>query len=309
MAFIRTKDEIEKIVNDLGFNLLDEYLDRNYRRVVIQDNFGYKYNVQLNNLMKKDQGISFVDKSNPFSLENIVLWLKLNKKNFELCENNIYCGALKKLKFYHSFCNEIFYANWDHILQGNGCGICSGSQIGKYNTLMYLRPDLVDEFLYSEHNKNPDELTSHSNDCAYWKCKDCGHEWWAIINSRTAGRDCPNCADENKESKIATQLKKYILGNYIAKTEYKIFKNPESNYYLPYDIYIYDNIYIEIHGLQHYKFVKHFYKNKEEFEHRQYLDKIKREFAENNGIYIEVDLRKIKTVEEAIEYVNKYICE
>jgi len=74
-------------------------------------------------------------------------------------------------------------------------------------------------------------------------------------------------------------------------------------------------VFIEINGDQHYKMVN-WYKRiskrsgntpEEEFENRKKLDRIKRKFARKHGIYIEIDLRKIKTLDKAIKYIEKRI--
>lgn len=135
-----------------------------------------------------------------------------------------------------------------------------------------------------------------------------------IVVSKTAlnsGQFSCGCI---KESVIATLLKNYFKNTFCAETEYKIFKNADTGYWLPYDIYIpygknpdLNGFYIEIHGGQHYEFIHFWHKTKEKFEYNKNLDKIKKKFSRKNGVYIEVDLRKIKTVEDAIEYIEKVI--
>ena len=69
-------------------------------------------------------------------------------------------------------------------------------------------------------------------------------------------------------------------------------------------------IYIEINGKQHYILNTWHYalakKNgttpEEELNYQKTRDKLKRTFARKNGKFIEIDLRKIKSLEEAIEY-------
>lgn len=46
---------------------------------------------------------------------------------------------------------------------------------------------------------------------------------------------------------------------------------------------------------------------REEFEYQKKKDRMKRKFARKHGVYIEVDLRKIKTVEEAIQHIENYL--
>ena len=68
--------------------------------------------------------------------------------------------------------------------------------------------------------------------------------------------------------------------------------NPKTKRPLKFDFIIFTNggerIYIEIQGEQHRSYNSFFYKNKEEFEHRLELDRIKRDFANKNGRFIEL---------------------
>lgn len=116
---------------------------------------------------------------------------------------------------------------------------------------------------------------------------------------------------KNTESYIVRFLKNYFKENFNARIEYRILKNPKTKMWLPYDIYIpygedfdLNGFYIEVHGEQHYKYIKYFHKTISKFENQKERDSLKRSFAKKNGIYIEVDLRKTKTFKEAIEFIK-----
>ena len=47
------------------------------------------------------------------------------------------------------------------------------------------------------------------------------------------------------------------------------------------------------------------YENYEELEHWQYIDSIKKEFAENNGVYIEINLKNVLEQESSYHYLYK----
>lgn len=375
---------IDEMINDLGYILLNEYTNKwNQKMVSIQDAIGYKYDVEFNSLMIGSIP-DFVGVNNPHSLENIKLWLRLNRPEFDLCDDNTYKGATNKLNFFHNSteCQEYFISDWSKIYGGRGCAICRGYQVGKYNNLAYLRPDLVEEWNYEKNELRPEEITVSSGKKVWWICEECdyddwfvpvynrtngngcpscagrvvsdrnrlsilypeissewhptkngnltphdvsygiakkiwwlcskGHEYLSSINSRTSKESgCKQCSDERQESTIATELKFYFANNYHAKNEYKILRNSETNYWLPFDIYIpagsdsyINGYYIEIHGRQHYEFSVYHHKTIKEFEDSQHRDKIKKKFARKNGIYIEIDLRKIRTVEEATNFVE-----
>ncbi len=301
----RTRNEIEEIVINYGYTLIDEYMDKNWRKIIIHDDDGYKYDVQLGKI--KHYVPRKFDISNPYTLSNISLWLQLNNKNFELSENNNYIGRRNKLEFYCLNCKNYFYDCWSNISKIGKCSICT--------SLSYKNKFLAKEWIKSKNHLTPLDVTEYSNERVYWKCSICNHEWWAVINDRSKGSGCPNCAQEQQESKIATECKQYFYDNYNAESEYKLLKNPKTNQWLKCDIYIPENIFIEIHGGQHYKKVgwdvskakRNNTDPEEEFKYRQHLDSIKKEYAEENGIYIEVDLRKIKTTEDAIVYIENII--
>lgn len=112
----------------------------------------------------------------------------------------------------------------------------------------------------------------------------------------------------SKESYMATVLKKYFKEKYDAIEEYKIFINPKTDYFLPYDIFIPDrNIYIEVHGIQHYEFTEFFHKTEDMFLEMKSRDKLKKKYAKKNGIFVEIDLRKNESFEKIVKRIEKII--
>ncbi len=151
------------------------------------------------------------------------------------------------------------------------------------------------------------------NNESKWVCKCfCGKEFITSAACLKNG-DTKSCGCLS-ESKLANETKRYFTKRYRAKEEYKIVKNPKTNFYLPYDIYIpygdnpdLNGFYVEIHGSQHYE-KNHFYdKTEEEFEYQKYKDKIKRSFAKKNGVYIEIDIRKVNTFDLIVDKIEKII--
>jgi hypothetical protein len=47
-------------------------------------------------------------------------------------------------------------------------------------------------------NKKPENFTPGSGKKVHWRCER-GHEWEAVINDRTNGSSCPECATGRKE--------------------------------------------------------------------------------------------------------------
>jgi len=146
----------------------------------------------------------------------------------------------------------------------------------------------------------------------YWLCIcDCGNTT-IVYGTHLRSKTIYSCGCL-RESLIANELKRWAKEEFkFVKTEHKVIKNSETNCWLKCDIYIGEpntrnGIYIEIHGEQHYCFIKHWHKTQDGFKKQKRRDKLKKEFARKNGTYIEVDLRKIKSIEQAIKYIKNII--
>ena len=82
--------------------------------------------------------------------------------------------------------------------RGSGCPICSGKRIiAGENDLQTLFPEIAKEW-HSEKNNGllPSEIAAQSNKSVWWCC-DKGHEYKAVVSSRT-GREtgCPYCSNK-----------------------------------------------------------------------------------------------------------------
>lgn len=110
------------------------------------------------------------------------------------------------------------------------------------------------------------------------------------------------------ESVLATELKYYLWKKYNAIGEFQIIFNPVTGSPLYYDIFLpLYNLFIEVHGGQHYSYSEYFHKTLERFESSKNRDLLKKNYAEKNGIYLEIDLRKTKETSEAIDTVEDLI--
>lgn len=78
---------------------------------------------------------------------------------------------------------------------GNGCPVCAGKMVlAGENDLATLFPSLIPEWNQEKNILTPSQVSAKSNRRVWWKCS-LGHEWQAIISSRTdAGSGCPYCA-------------------------------------------------------------------------------------------------------------------
>lgn len=214
--------------------------------------------------------------------------------------NIYYIGSKEKLLVDCFICKDTFKMSWCLILRGYGCSICAGQQVGKYNNLEYLEPILSKEWVDSEHNLTPKDVTKFSSERVSWKCSACDNVWETTVSHRTLDETgCPECKNKSKgENKI----KEFLLNNNINFIREKRFNNCIYKLTLPFDFYLPDyNILIEYQGKQHYKTSSNFYfGNEEDLKERKIKDQIKKEYALDNGYnYIEIpywDYKKIDSI-------------
>ena len=99
--------------------------------------------------------------------------------------------------------------------RGVGCPVCAGKMVWKgENDLATLHPELVGEW-HPEKNQDlqPDQVTSRSGRKVWWICEK-GHEWQAVIASRSKGHGCPCCAGNQVipgETDLATMAPQLAL--------------------------------------------------------------------------------------------------
>lgn len=281
----RSREEVQEIVEKLGYNLISEYINNKTRRVIIQDLDEYKYDVVLSQL-KIHSSADFVAKSNPFSLSNISLWIKKENKPFLLCENNVYKKARGKLFFQclRENCQEIFDTSWNEVYSmGSECPFCSGQRVGKRNNLAYRRPDLAKEWDYEKNENNPENFTTGTNKMAWWICES-GHQWKSRVSDRCKGKECTICNTSKGEFKIFKFLdKKRITFKNEFLIDYKYKKRLLLDFYIP-DY----NSAIEYDGEQHFFPVDFSGRGekwaKKEFKKIKEKDKIKTKYCVDKNI-------------------------
>ena len=79
---------------------------------------------------------------------------------------------------------------------GNGCPVCTGLKVlTGFNDLGTRFPDIAQQWHPARNgDRTPDQVTASTNSKAWWRCE-LGHEWEAVVYSRTTGGNgCPVCA-------------------------------------------------------------------------------------------------------------------
>ena len=206
-----TYKKVKEFVESLGYFIIDNEYINIRTKLTIKDNLNYYYYITLDSIKGERRPRKF-DKSNPYTIQNIKLWCKLNNKLFELV-SDIYYGCDINLKWKCLICNEYFNANWDSIKANNGCPFCAGVKVGISNCLATKNPELAKEWHPTKNgNLTPYDVTCGSNKDVWWKCsKNPKHEWHITIHNRhNNNSNCPYC-----------------LGKYASEDHNLLINNPE----------------------------------------------------------------------------------
>ena len=117
-------------------------------------------------------------------------------RNFPLLSKDVSYGSNKKV-WWRGECGHEWQAS-PHSRTGKnspGCPYCSGNRVlAGFNDLASRFTEIAAEWSEKIYPLRPDEVTAFSNKKAWWKGK-CGHEWYALISSRSDGHGCPYCED------------------------------------------------------------------------------------------------------------------
>lgn len=227
-----TYEDVKTHIESKNFKLIDENYDNSNQRITIKDSDRYYY-ITTYNRFKNNKLPHFVHKNNPYSIQNIKLWCKLNNKLYELIsekyENN---SKLLKWLCLKEGCKEEFEMSWGNISQGQNCSYCHGLKTGKSNCLATKNPQLASEWHPTKNGKlAPFDVTSSASKKVWWLCsKNPTHEWEAYINNRNCQNNgCPYCS-----GRYATKEYNLLIANPELCKEWdynKNKKNPEE--YLP----------------------------------------------------------------------------
>jgi hypothetical protein len=279
--FLKRNNSILKLLNDN-----QKYFNSSYKMDFI-DGDGFLYTLSLSGVLalnKDKMSPSKFHLSNDYTLKNIDHWLELNNKSFRLVDGQIYEGITKKLYFKCFKCPEDeipFLINISGILNGNGCGICSNRQVGKFNSLVFTHPNVAQEWDFANNYITPDQVVYGSPNKYFWVCPNCNRSYKARISDRAIKKSsCPFCDQSKGEKKIS----EYFTRKNISFSPEFLFENCRDVRRLPFDFYLTKyNVCIEYSGQQHFYSIDYFGGEKC-FEITQRHDKIKKEYCENNNI-------------------------
>jgi hypothetical protein len=189
--------DVKNFIETNGYRIENQEYENNETRLLIFDDFGYKYDTSFGNFqiqMRRKNRLRPFDINNKYTAANIKTWMEENSKDlcFIECE---YIGAREKsLIIKCNKCLEKFDTCWDDVHFGKGCPFCSGKRVNLTNNLLYLRPDICVDWDYDSNTKLPENITECSSYNASWVCHKCGHKWETMVASRTnLNSGCAKC--------------------------------------------------------------------------------------------------------------------
>lgn len=195
----------------------------------------------------------------------------------------------------------------DH-LRGKGCKECYiiektlRNNARKNQTLTTRQNAFLEKCIQLGVDEPIDHSTyKNSYTKLYFKCSK-GHIYYQSPDMHTTKNrltGCPICNQPKGEKFI----QKYLDNHNIIYESQKRFHDLKDKTYLSYDFYLPNyNILIEYQGIQHYEECNYF-GGKEKFRNQQYHDKLKREYAKNNGY----KLLELHYSLDTQELVNRYL--
>lgn len=141
------------------------------------------------------------DGSNSFGALFPTLLEEWDEENNQVDPFKVLPGSNKK---YHWICKKCGYrfvqALSARTMAHKGCPLCAHQVlVPGINDLATQYPEVAAEWDYDKNLLRPNQVSGGTNKKYWWKCKSCGHEWEAVVASRTKlGRGCPLCKKNKK---------------------------------------------------------------------------------------------------------------
>lgn len=273
-------------LNNLNIKLIDcNAYKNNKTKMILMDNEGYLYSMSYNQITKITLSRKFT-KSNPFTIQNIKNYLKINDINLELVSTS-YEGNFKEYKFtWRCSCGNEYNATFGDVRYSNQvkCKVCSKKVKQDIEVIRkYIEDNNISTKLISNEYKN-------YQDKLLWECE-CGETFECSLQHFKVSKQhrCSNCT--KSKSNMESLVEKYLTDNKFNFIREKSIKGCKSIKSLPFDFIVHINgedICIECDGEQHFK--------PRQFggidKHKAYLswadtiyrDCIKNSFCEDNNI-------------------------
>jgi len=292
----------------MGYTFSDDEYVSFTGEINVFDSDGYGFRLSPRNVkttISKGFKPERFSKINPHVLHNIINYVYIMKLEFipyKVFEkrDRLFVGLVCcKCGFYfETYCSQ--------FLKRKRCPSCSKKVVTVNDNLFVKFPEIIKEWDFVKNERGPREYRPFSNKFAWWTCSQCGWSWKARICDRTKRHNgCPGCHMSGGAKRIYNYLKNNFYKFCIEKEFPPLVS--DSLVCLKYDFCIFDGdesprALIEFDGEQHFRFVKIFHKNMEDFRKRQKYDRMKDDYAEDNNIpLLRISYDQIEKTEEVLE--------
>ena len=127
----------------------------------------------------------------------------------------------------------------------SGCPYCVGVKATYDNNLTVTHPEVAKEFHPTRNSISVAQLRPASHKKVWWQCET-GHEWEAVVSSRTRGQKptgCPECSPTPRTSKIEIAIRNALINekvlNGVETTTYNAFISIANNRTAAVDVFGY----------------------------------------------------------------------
>jgi len=284
-------------INNLKYIILDKKFKGTNHKAKYIDADGYYYGITISQLTSGHNSQTFCA-SNPYTIKNIKNWCRINNKRYKLISKKFIKSSLK-MKWKCLDCDEYFDMKWNHIHGDIGCPYCAHIKLSTKHSLMYMRPDIAEEWDALKNKMSADMVFNQTPKKYWWKCSFCNNEFHTSPNARsTVG--CPSCSSWSLGE---DRIRNFLDECGIKYQEQKAFDNLKNKKPLRCDFYLEDyNLVIEYQGVQHYKAIS-FFGGEKSLLSQQNCDNIKRDyFKEMNISLLEIPYYDFENIEEMLKY-------
>jgi hypothetical protein len=180
------------------------------RKVWWQCRSGHEWHARVND-RSRGSGCPVCTKQRPVSPERSIavkhpeLVAELHpSRNGDLDPRGLAAGSNVKLWWRCALGHE-WAASVAARSRGTACPVCSRTRVTAERSLAVRHPELLAELHPTRNDRlDPWSLAASSNAKVWWRCRD-GHEWAAVVSSRSGGSGCPVCYQQRRARKAASR--------------------------------------------------------------------------------------------------------
>lgn len=260
------KLEFEEMVENENYKLLGEYVN-NKTKVKLQCNKGHIYETR-SYIYKKGHRCPICSGNHPETAK-LEFLNKLEEEGYRLLGK--YGNATTKVEIQ---CDKLhrYFVRPNDFKNGYRCPICAGCHL----------ETAKEDFIKQMENEGYKLLEEYINTDTKIKIMcDKGHKYLVVPYSFKQGSRCPICNINSHGERLARKILEECKLGFESQKKFEGLTGLGGGQ-LSYDFFVEGYLLIEIQGEQHYK-PKDLFGGEEQFKIQQEHDKLKREFAINNG--------------------------